>query len=52
VTLLLLESLGLPSYGAQLNTLRPFFMPRLRNLWVIDTSRWRRGPQVAYRLQA
>jgi hypothetical protein len=26
VTLLLLESLGLPSYGAQLNTLRPLFL--------------------------
>jgi ankyrin repeat protein len=26
--------------------------PCLRNLWVVDTSGWRRGPQVAYRLQA
>jgi hypothetical protein len=31
---------------------RSIFSPRQRNLLAIDTSRWRRGPQVAYRLRA
>jgi hypothetical protein len=39
VTLLLLESLGLPSYGAQLNTLRPLFLSFIKTLGARSGSR-------------